>query len=103
MYVVELLPKDCKPLAKQEASFAHKLISLREAAGLSQYQLAQKTGLTRQALSLLEFGEREPSWATVQAIAMGLGVNCTAFEHAGAAATPARARRSKEVKRTRKK
>jgi transcriptional regulator with XRE-family HTH domain len=60
-------------------SFAARLIHLREAAGLSQYELARRTGLTRQTLSRLEMGESVPTWPTVQLLARALGVDCTSF------------------------
>jgi transcriptional regulator with XRE-family HTH domain len=59
--------------------FSERLREVREAAGLSQGGLAARAGLTRQALSLLESGQREPAWETVQRLAAGLGVDCTAF------------------------
>jgi transcriptional regulator with XRE-family HTH domain len=46
---------------------------------MSQYELAKKTGLTRQTLSRLEMGESVPSWPTVQLLAAALGVDCTSF------------------------
>jgi transcriptional regulator with XRE-family HTH domain len=59
--------------------FARKLTEFREAAGVSTYRLAQLTGITRQALALLESGRRVPTWDTVQRLALALGVDCTAF------------------------
>src|SRR5262245_36686152 len=59
--------------------FAEKLRERREFAGLSQYALAKLSGLTKQALSRLEMGEREPTWNTVQRLAAALGVDCRAF------------------------
>jgi transcriptional regulator with XRE-family HTH domain len=61
------------------ATFAERLQSLREAKGLSQYALAKRSGLSKQALSRLELGDREPSWGTVQVLAAALGVSCEAF------------------------
>jgi transcriptional regulator with XRE-family HTH domain len=55
--------------------FAKRLKELREAAGLSKYRLAQLSGLTRQAISNLELGNREPTWVTVQRLARALGVS----------------------------
>jgi transcriptional regulator with XRE-family HTH domain len=66
-------------VSKQGSTFAGQLVRLREAAGLSQYKLSRKAGLSRQALSLLELGEREPGWITVQRLANALGVDCRAF------------------------
>jgi transcriptional regulator with XRE-family HTH domain len=66
-------------VTEQHLSFADRLRTQREAAGLSQYALAKKSGLTKQALSRLELGEREPTWATVQLLALALGVDCRSF------------------------
>lgn len=46
---------------------------------MSQYRLAQVSGVTKQTVSRLELGEAQPSWDTVQALARGLGVAVTAF------------------------
>lgn len=59
--------------------FARRLRELREDAGLSQYALAKKSGVSKQALSRLEMGASEPAWETVQRLALALGVTCTAF------------------------
>jgi transcriptional regulator with XRE-family HTH domain len=63
-----------------EKSFARRLTQLREAAQLSQYELAKRAGVTRQTLSRLEMGDSVPNWPTVQALARALGVDCTAFQ-----------------------
>ena len=70
-------------MSDKHLAFADRLKSLREAAGLSQYALAQRSGLTKQALSRLELGENEPTWATVQLIAAALGVDCREFVDPG--------------------
>jgi transcriptional regulator with XRE-family HTH domain len=59
--------------------FADRLQELRDAAGLSQYALAKRSGITKQAVSRLEKGERDPNWETVQRLALALGVDCRAF------------------------
>lgn len=59
--------------------FAGRLRELRTAAGLSQKQLADKTGMVTDFISRLERGERSPSWETVLALCAALGVECTAF------------------------
>ncbi|OAI54875.1 hypothetical protein AYO44_14085 [Planctomycetaceae bacterium SCGC AG-212-F19] len=59
--------------------FANRLQSIREKAGLSQYALAKLSGLSKQALSNLELGNREPNWNTVQRLAAALGVSCDDF------------------------
>lgn len=61
------------------ARFADRLRELREAAGLTAYALAKKCGLTKQALYRLEEGSSEPTWQTVQLLAVALGVDCSAF------------------------
>jgi transcriptional regulator with XRE-family HTH domain len=48
-------------------------------AGLSQYALAKKAGISKQAMSQLELGQSEPVWSTVQKLALVLGVDCRAF------------------------
>src|SRR5689334_5033182 len=69
-------------------AFADKLRALREAAGISKYELAKRAGLSKQELSRLELGQREPSWATVQALAKALGVTCEAFVEAVKSSPP---------------
>jgi transcriptional regulator with XRE-family HTH domain len=59
--------------------FAVKLKTLREAAGLTQDQLAQKAGLHLGAIFKLEQGKRQPSWETVQTLTNALGVTCLEF------------------------
>jgi transcriptional regulator with XRE-family HTH domain len=66
-------------LERQPSPFGSTLARLREAAGLSQYALAKRSGLSKQALSNLEMGAREPSWLTVQRLALALGVDCRKF------------------------
>jgi transcriptional regulator with XRE-family HTH domain len=63
--------------------FAERLKTLREGKGLSQYALAKLTGLSKQAVSRLEQGDREPSWSTVQLLAVALDVDCRAFADPG--------------------
>ena len=48
-------------MEKKHHNFAARLTELREEAGLSQYALAQKSGVSKQALSRLEKGELERS------------------------------------------
>jgi len=66
-------------MAKAETTFAARLRSLREAAGVNQSELARRAGLTRQALSMLEAGERQPTLATTQALARALGLTLDAL------------------------
>jgi transcriptional regulator with XRE-family HTH domain len=57
------------------------LKELREAAGLTQPQLAEKAGLSKAGIADIEQGRRVPSWDTVLALATALGVSCEAFTH----------------------
>ncbi len=66
-------------MADKQASFAERLRSVRQRAGLSSYALAKLSGLTKQSLSQLERGENKPSWETVQLLAAALGVDCREF------------------------
>ncbi len=66
-------------MAEQLLSFARQLCAIREKAGLSQYALAKRSGLSKQAVSNLELGNREPNWETVQRLALALGVDYRAF------------------------
>ncbi|HEX5270553.1 MAG TPA: helix-turn-helix transcriptional regulator [Gemmataceae bacterium] len=66
-------------MAKKSDTFAGRLTALREAAGISQYRLAQLSGITKQTISNLERGETSPSWETVQLLAKALGVSCEEF------------------------
>jgi transcriptional regulator with XRE-family HTH domain len=72
--------------------FGPRLRELREAAGLTQVQLAEQAGLHPQGVIKLERGEREPAWSTVVALAAALGVSCERFLEPAAAA-PGRPRK----------
>ena len=60
-------------------AFNQRLKELREAAGLTQAQLAERAGLHRMGGAKLEQGQREPAWPTLQALASALGVGVDAF------------------------
>jgi putative transcriptional regulator len=59
--------------------FANKLIAIREQAGISQYKLAQLVGVSKQSIWTLERGTNDPSWKTVQLLALALGVKVDEF------------------------
>lgn len=61
--------------------FAGRLKELREAAGLTQAQLAEKIGMSLGGLRHLEQGDNRPTWDSVLALAGALGVDCKAFCH----------------------
>ena len=48
---------------------------LRKKQGDSLQALAEQAGITKNMLSLIERGEGNPSWVTVQGIAKALGVS----------------------------
>ena len=55
--------------------FAHKVRILREQQGLSQEKLAEKAGLHRTYIGMIERLERNPSLICIYKIASGLGVH----------------------------
>jgi transcriptional regulator with XRE-family HTH domain len=75
-------------MAKKTAAvaFGPRLKQLREGAGLTQAQLAERAGLHPQGIVKLERNEREPAWGTVLALADALGVSCDDFRRAGSTA-----------------
>jgi transcriptional regulator with XRE-family HTH domain len=60
-------------------TFAEKLKELREAAGLSEAKLAEKSGLTFASVHGYGLGRRTPSFPAVLKIALALGMTCEAF------------------------
>jgi len=58
---------------------ARRLINLREAAGLSQAELARRAKLSRMTLCQLERGMSAAKWTTVQSLALALGTDCGVF------------------------
>jgi len=52
-----------------------RMVMLRKRAGLSQKDLAEKSGLTRGAISLLESGQRNPQLMTAIAICDALNIS----------------------------
>src|SRR5947209_3130224 len=62
-----------------KVTFGTRLKELREAAGLSRQELADKAGLKIGGIRDIEQGRRMPMFDTAQALAVALGVDCTAF------------------------
>ena len=63
-------------MADEQGSFGGALRRLREAAGLSQEELAERAGLSSHAVSALERGTRtRPYPHTVRALADALGAS----------------------------
>jgi transcriptional regulator with XRE-family HTH domain len=62
------------PRVSPEEQFARNLRSRRQAAGLSQEQLADRTGLHPTEISRLERAAREPRLGTMLRLAKGLDI-----------------------------
>jgi transcriptional regulator with XRE-family HTH domain len=61
------------------AWFGGRLRELREAAGLTQQELADRSGLTREGVAQLETGRRKPAWASVLMVSDALGISTEEF------------------------
>lgn len=59
----------------KETTFAAKLRALRESKHLTVQELAEASGLSRMTVHRYETGERNPSWAAIQELAVALGVS----------------------------
>lgn len=77
--------------AESDAVAAGLIAQIRSTSGLTQTQLAQRSGLDRSVLSAYEHGRRQPSVAAMARIARGAGLELDltpspegpALEHAG--------------------
>ena len=58
-----------------KATFARAMRRLRHAQGLSQEELGEMSGLTRNYIGAVERGEYVPTLDTVEAVASALGVS----------------------------
>lgn len=93
-----LAPPEERPIRPRtglpiDPNFGPRLKELREAAGLSQGQLAVKIGVTRQAVSLWELSLRDPGWAEIQAIRRVLNVTCEDLDADAGSGIPRRLKR----------
>lgn len=82
--------------------FGRRLKELRTAAELSQAELANKAGLSTQAIADLEHDRRRPTWETVIALAQALARTPNDFAgdpaRPGRSSAPAAARRGRNKK-----
>jgi transcriptional regulator with XRE-family HTH domain len=62
--------------------FAGRLKELRERAGLTQEQLADRAGMNKYGVAQLEQGRNKPSWESVLILADALGVTPNDFTQA---------------------
>lgn len=60
--------------------FAVRLRELRDKAKMTQKELAAKAGMHLAGVFKLEQGTNQPTWATIEALAKALGVECVAFK-----------------------
>jgi DNA-binding XRE family transcriptional regulator len=72
-------PDNFRNPANKFPGFPAHLRSLRETTGLSVEQLADAAGLTRQAVSRYELGQRSPTWDAVQSLARALSTTTDTF------------------------
>jgi len=56
-------------------ALAVTMIRIRNQLGLSQEQMADRSGLSRQYISLVERGKRVPNMRTIGQLTQGLGIN----------------------------
>ncbi len=67
----------------RKQTFGQRLAELRDAAGLSRTQLADKTGISRQHVRDLEDDRKAPSWEVVLQLCRALGLRPNDFDTAG--------------------
>jgi transcriptional regulator with XRE-family HTH domain len=67
-------------MENESSWFGRRLKELRGQAKITQQQLANTTGLSVDALSRIERGNRFPTWDTVLKLSKALGVDCVAFQ-----------------------
>ena len=60
-------------------TFAEKLRQLRDAAGLTQEQLAERSGINLWTIRGYEQGRREPNWKGVLSLAQAIAVAAEVF------------------------
>jgi transcriptional regulator with XRE-family HTH domain len=77
--------------------FAGRLRELREAAGLSREQLAERAGMKVNGVRDLEQGVRSPRWDSVLALAGALGVKCDDFAQEPGELPPPKAGRPRKA------
>jgi len=60
-------------------AFRHLLCEERKKRGATQFELARKSGLTRQCISLLESGRRVPTFFSISRLARGFDIPFSKF------------------------
>jgi transcriptional regulator with XRE-family HTH domain len=59
---------------------ARRLVEVRHGAGLSQNQLADRSGVPVSTIRQFEQGRREPTYQTLVKLAWGLGMSLAVFD-----------------------
>lgn len=78
--ISECVEPVCVPrVAMTKEEFAARLREIREAKGLSREELADRVGVSEEAIALWERAQREPSMGNFVAVARALGVSLDAF------------------------
>lgn len=84
--------------------FGSRLRELRERAGLSRQEIADKASVSVRSVEKWEQGIREPSWSMVLTLCRALGVPCTEFDREPEGDTekrgPGRPRKAEEGEET---
>jgi len=62
-------------ITAQVATICHDIRRRREELGLTQDQLADRSGLTPNYIGNIELGRRDPSLTSIEALAIGLNVS----------------------------
>ncbi len=62
-----------------DTGFSYRLKELRQAAGLTQAELAERAACNKFTVAKFEAGKQVPAWPLVLALAEALGVDCTAL------------------------
>ena len=61
-------------------NIGQRIKELRDAQRMGQRELARRAGINQGGLSMLETGERQPTYRVVKAIARALGVSLTELD-----------------------
>jgi XRE family transcriptional regulator, regulator of sulfur utilization len=69
------LNRDPRQTPQPQPALGKAIRELRRESGQTQEDLAPQAGITAKTLSLIERGEANPTWGTVQGIADALGVS----------------------------
>ncbi len=86
-------------MPSEKGYFALRLKELRRQAGLSQPQLAERSGVSVGTIRQFEQGRREPTYATLVKLVEGLAVSLAAFEPPAGVIRQAPAMRSRKPRR----